>query len=116
VQYVRAGSLKRRGIIQDRATTSGTYGEQSNTWTDIATVWMSIEPLNGRELAFAQQISTEVSHQIIVRYQTQWADPITMAKRRVTYRGRVFNIHAAMNSEESNVHIILLCSEGLNQG
>lgn len=116
MEYVRAGSLNRRGIIQDRATASGSYGEQSNTWADIATVWMSFEPLMGRELQAAQQINTEVTTKIVVRYQAQWADPIVMAKRRVTYRSRVFNIHAAMNSNESNVHIILLCSEGLNQG
>lgn len=115
-QSVRAGALNRQGVIQGKSTTQGTYGEEAQTWSTVATVWMSVEPLTGRELQAAQALNIEISHEIMIRYQAQWADPKVMAKRRITYKGRIFNIQAAMNPEEANVYIRLLCSEGMNQG
>ena len=113
---IRAGSLNRRVTIQQRAVTLGTYGEQATTWTDIATVWACMEPLSGRELQAAQQLNAEVTHQVMVRYQTQWTDPKTMAKYRLVFAGRNFDIHASYCPEESRVYVVILCSEGLNQG
>ncbi len=113
---LRAGSLNRRGLIQDQATTQGIYGEQSLAWVDVAAVWMSIEPLSGRELVMAQQINSEVTHLITIRYNPIFADPKTMAKRRIVYKGRIFNIHGSMNAEEGNNYIEILASEGLNNG
>lgn len=113
---LHAGSLNRRGVIQDRVTTQGNYGEQSQAWADVATVWMSFQPLTGRELQAAQQLSTEISHRVVIRYQAQFADPKVMATRRIVYKNRYFNIHAAINTEEAHVSIELLCSEGVNKG
>jgi len=39
-----------------------------------------------------------------------------VAAYRARYKGRVFNLHAALNEDEANVLITLLASEGLNDG
>jgi hypothetical protein len=39
-----------------------------------------------------------------------------VAGYRALYKGRIFNIHAALNEDESNVLVTLLASEGLTRG
>ena len=115
---VPAGMMKHLCAIQERATTRGTYGEQADTWSAVAggSVWMAIMPISGRELQAAQQLNTSVSHLIQMRYDARWADPVEMAKRRVVYGTRIFNIHASLNIQEIDTWIHLLCSEGVNNG
>jgi len=113
---IAAGDLSRRVTIQSRAATQDTFGAQSSTWADVATVWAGIEPLTGRELMNAQTISSEISHKITMRYQSAWANPKTVAGYRAVYGGRVFDIHASMNEFEGNERITLLAAEGLTNG
>jgi len=112
----RAGSLNRRVTVQSRSTAQDTAGQQSLTWTDIATVWAGVRSLTGRELARAQMVNTEVSHEVTIRFDAQWSDPLVMAGRRLTYGARIFNVHAAMDEDEAHHTMTLLCSEGLDKG
>lgn len=112
----RAGAFNRRLTIQQRSNSIGSYGEQAITWSDIATVWCAVQPLYGRELTAAQQVNVEVSHMLTIRYQTRWKDPKVMATYRGSYDGRIFNFHASYAPEESRFYVVILASEGLNQG
>lgn len=111
-----AGLRNRRLVIESQADTQGIYGEPTGTWTTLATVWAHIKPMQGRELQAAQQLVPEVTHRISIPYSSTLADPVAMAKRRATYGGRIFNIHAVMNPDERNRELIILASEGLNNG
>jgi len=113
---VAAGDLNRRVTIQTRASNQDSFGAQSTAWSDLASVWASIEPLTGRELMNAQTISTEISHRITLRYQSAFANPKTVATLRAIYGARVFDIHASMNESENNERITLLAAEGLTDG
>ena len=113
---LRAGQLNRRITVQQQSSAQDSYGAPVRTWTDVATVWADIQPLSGRELESAQRMASEVSHQITVRYQAPFTDTRAVAAYRVRYKGRVFNLHAALNEDEANVLITLLASEGLNDG
>ena len=113
---MRAGTLRRRLVIQSRSTSQDTAGEAVATWTTVATVWADIAPISGRELVTAQAISAEISHQITLRYQAALANTKAMAGMRAVYGGRNFNIHAVMNEDERNRMLTLLASEGLNDG
>lgn len=118
---MRIGDLRRRVSIQTRGTTLDSYGQQLTTWADLLTgVPAAIQALSGRELLAAQAINTEVSHIITVRYAAALADPKAVAAMRVVYVNegvtRLFNISAAMNLDERNRQIDLLCAEGLNNG
>lgn len=113
---IRAGQLTRRIRIQQRSVAQDSFGEPLSQWTDLVTLWAEIQPLSGRELEVAQRISSEVTHQILVRYQSIFADTRTVAAYRAVYKGRIFDIHASLNEDERNIRITLLASEGLNEG
>lgn len=117
---LRAGALTRRITLQQRATTQDTFGGQSITWTDVATVWAAVEPLTGRELLSAQAVQSTVSHQITIRYQAQFADPKQMAQMRAVMIKdgvtRLFNIHGSRDEGEKRQSIVLDAEEGLNDG
>lgn len=116
MSLLRTGSLNRRVRLQARVTTQDAFGEPTQTWNTIATVWAAIEPLSGRELELAQKIASEVTHKITVRYQAAFTDTRVMASYRALYRSRIFNIQAVLNEEEANVMLHLMASEGLNEG
>lgn len=113
---LRAGQLNRRVTLQRQSTVQDSYGAPLSTWIDVATVWADIQPLTGRELENAQRMASVVSHQITVRHQAALADSRAVAAWRALYKGRAFDIHAALNENEANVFITLLASEGLSDG
>ncbi|WP_051566948.1 phage head closure protein [Herminiimonas sp. CN] len=108
--------MNRRITLQQRSTAQDAYGAQVDTWTTLGDLWASIEPLTGRELMAAQAVQSEVSHKITIRYQAQFANPQQVAAMRISYQGRMFNIHASMDIEEAHKIIEILATEGVNQG
>lgn len=113
---MRSSALNRRITIQQRGTAQDEFGAQVNTWTEIGSLWASIEPLNGRELIAAQAVQSEISHRITIRYQPQFSNPKHVATMRIMYKDRIFNIYAAMNIAEGNRMIDILATEGVNEG
>ncbi len=113
---LRAGDLRRRITIQQRSASIDAVGGQSINWNDVATVWASIEPSGGRELMSAQKMNIDNPATITIRWQSSFADPKAVAAMRVIYGPRIFNIHSAVNQEERNRVLVLLASEGLNDG
>jgi SPP1 family predicted phage head-tail adaptor len=118
---MRAGDLRRRVTFQTRDTTQDAFGGQVTTWTDYLTgVPADIQSLTGSELLAAQAMASVVTHQITVRYTDLLADQKAVAAMRVVYVNasvtRYFNVSAAMNVDERNRQIQLLCAEGLNLG
>lgn len=113
---ISAGMLTRRIKIQRPSTIKDSVGAPCRSWLDVATVWADIQPLSGKEAVIANRISAELSHQIIVRYQSLFDNPQQVAQMRVLYKARIFNIHSALNEDEMRTQIILLASEGLDDG
>ena len=113
---ISAGMLTRRIKIQCPSTIKDSVGAPCRSWLDVATVWADIQPLSGKEAVIANRISAELSHQIIVRYQSLFDNPQQVAQMRVLYKARIFNIHSALNEDEKRTQIILLASEGLDDG
>lgn len=113
---IRAGQLTRRIKLQQQSPSVDSYGQQVITWTDVATVWASIEPSVGRELMVAQAVSLDQPTTITIRWQAAFASPKTVAAMRVVYNGRIFNLHSVENEAERNTLLTLIASEGLNDG
>ena len=116
MNQISAGMLTRRIKIQRPSTIKDRFGSPFRSWLDVATVWADIQPLSGKEAVIANRISAELSHQIIVRYQSLFDNPQQVAQMRVLYKARIFNIHSALNEDEKRTQIILLASEGLDDG
>lgn len=113
---MRAGGLDRRMVVQQRSTSKDAVGGQLTTWPDVVTIDARIRALSGRELELAKTIATEITHEIATRYQPIFADPKVSAAYRLTYNGRIFNIHDAQNTDERDREIVFKASEGLNDG
>lgn len=118
---MQAGLLRKRATLQQRVTTvDGTFGQQNLGWTDIQTLYCSIEAVSGSQIARSQSIYNMTSHHITVRWQPLFQDIKTVGSYRMVYTSagvtRYFDIGASLNEAERNRMVTLLCSEGLNDG
>lgn len=107
----KSGDLRRRVTLQQRSTAQSTSGEQSETWTNVATVWGSVDPVSGNEHFDGEAVKAPLLYDISIRYRTG----VTPAMR-ISYGGRIFNILSVMDQEELHRLLIMRCVEGLNQG
>jgi SPP1 family predicted phage head-tail adaptor len=108
---VFAGALNQRVMFQRPLVTKDDYGAVSQAWSDLMEVWAEVKPLSGREALIAGRLSSELTHQISVRYQALFDDPHQVAQLRVVHRGRQLQIHSAINVDQTRERIILLATE-----
>lgn len=114
----RYAQMRNRVMLQNPPDTDGSSptaqdagGVPSGAWTDFAECWAEIMPLKGRELIAAQQVNSEVTGTMRIR----WRDGVT-SKMRAVFRTRVFDILAVVNTKERNREIMLYVKEGPNLG
>ena len=74
---MRAATLRHRVILQSSAATADGGGGAATAWSDVATLWASIEPLRGAERMSAQQLESRLSHRVRLRHR----DGVTTAMR-----------------------------------
>ncbi len=110
------GKLDKRITLQSRSATLDDYGQQINSWSDVATVWANIRPVSGREKMKAMQVDSILSHTVAVRYSATFMPPRTVDAWRIVYNGRCFTIIAAMDLDEAGKYIIFDCTEGSIDG
>lgn len=79
---MRAGRLSRRVTIQQRTESQNATGEVVWTWVDVCTVSAEISAVSGREFFAAQQVQSNVTHSILIRYR-----PGIVAKMRAVEIG-----------------------------
>ena len=101
------GFLRKRITIQNETSTPDGAGGFVLAWSDVATVWAEIMPLNGREVFVAQQPEGRVTHRVTLR----WFSGVT-TDMRVVFNSRVFNIRSVLNTDERNQWLELMVEEG----
>jgi len=106
---MRAGRLRHRLTIQSPVNAQDEYGAKTQyAWVDEATVWGSVEPLRGRELVEAGREAAEVTTRIVIRYRTDVGPEC-----RVVWGTRVYDVLSAINVEERDRQLELICREVL---
>lgn len=103
---MQAGRLRHRVSIQQRVEARNGYGELIATWSTLATVWGSVEPIRGREFFEAEQVQSEISTRVRIRYY----DGIT-AQMRVLFGSRKLQILAVIDVNERHKEMQLMCKE-----
>ena len=103
---MRAGRLRQRVTIQQRAGTQDSYGQLDDDWDDVATVWGAVEPLRGREFLEARREGADVTTRIVIRHR-----PGVTPAMRVSYDSRVFDIQTVINTDERDRELVLMCRE-----
>jgi SPP1 family predicted phage head-tail adaptor len=103
---MRAGTLRHRITIQQQTVTRDTFGGETITWADLATVWASKAHKSSREFFAAQKINAETQELFVVRYRSG-----VTAKMRVSYDNRYYDIIGAYDPDGRKRELHLLCKE-----
>jgi SPP1 family predicted phage head-tail adaptor len=87
---MRIGLKSRRVVIERPIDSTDDLGDAITTYTAVATVWASVEPLRGEERFEAQQVTADVTHRIRFR----WGSVIAgmTPKYRLRQADQVFDV------------------------
>jgi SPP1 family predicted phage head-tail adaptor len=107
---MEAGRLRQRVTIQYKVVVKDTYGQETITWTELAEVWASVEPLTGREYMEGRQEAAEVSTRIRVRYRSG-IEPEMRVVCPTSYGSVTYNVLAVLHQETRKREIQLMCRE-----
>lgn len=102
---MQAGKLNQRVTIQQYSATRASNGEEVKSWSTVATVWASVEPLSGRELLAARDVRADVTTRIRIRYRTG----IT-PKMRATMGSATYEISEVIDRSLQHRELELLCT------
>jgi SPP1 family predicted phage head-tail adaptor len=114
------GKLNKRVQVQMSSRVQAQSGEMQTTFVDFGTpLWADIKPLNGRELARAQQLNADISTSIRLRY-----NPALTEQMRVLYTPEVakptvknvYDILAVIHTDERRRETVLMCSKSTFEG
>ena len=107
---LRAGSLRHRLIIQTKNSTGDGMGGVTISWSDDKTVYGAIWPLRGTERLTAQQLESEITCQVRMRYTSG----VTPEKRiQVGDTTQMLDVVSVINPYYRNRELILYCRESL---
>ena len=107
--------LRHPVTLQQQSQTRDAIGGYTRTWSDVATVWASIEPAKGGEQWIGDTAVSEQPVRITIRYSpdvksvdTTWRVKYVSGSPQVT---RYFSVESAANSYERDEMIVLMCLE-----
>lgn len=102
------GLGSRRVLATLQSTTRGvdSYGDESISYADIATAWISLRAMSVEERFEAQQVQSEVTHRAVLPYAATYG--VLTAGDRVVVGTRVFDVDGPpVNLDERNKDIEL---------
>lgn len=109
---IAAGRLRHRVSVEQLISVVDSSGFTADVWQSIGNFWAAIEPLSVREFLQSQQIQSQVTTRIIMRYNSR----IT-ASMRVNHRGTLYNIAGIQRDPDSGREWMTLpCTSGTNDG
>ena len=100
------GTLRHVLKIQEPPSGTGTRGERTGDWSDVATVRGSIETLSGDEVIQAHQLAGICSHRITIRYPSGLD-----VRMRFKFGDKIFNFVHINNVDQLNRVILILYKE-----
>ena len=105
----QSGRLRKKSTIQNSTDSQDTFGDTVKVWEDFAVVrWASVEPLSGREFFSGQQNTQRIDTRFALSY------PPTLqgvkSNMRVVFDGENYNIESALNINQRNKELQLMCT------
>lgn len=117
---MQAGKLRHRLVIQQKSAGSpqrSATGAPATSWTDLCTVYGSLEALDGRRLEAAQATWPQATVEAKVRYRSEIVSADTnKSPLRISYNSRFYPIGKVLNLNERNIELRLLCTQGVASG
>ena len=84
----RIGLLDRRVTIQSNTPTTDGAGQEVESWSTVATVWMGVKPQRGGERFQAHQVLGKA----VTTFQARHRTDVTVLNR-LQYNGQDWDIH-----------------------
>ena len=106
LEKFQSGQLRQVVVIQNPPTGTGTRGERTGDWSDVATVRASIETLSGDELIQAHQLAGLCTHRLTIRYRADLD-----IRQRFKFGSRYLNVVHINDLKELNRLVVLLAKE-----
>lgn len=94
--------LNKKITIQQRSGGEDAAGQPVDVWTDVATVWASVDAISGREYFASQANQAEVQTRIRIRLRNG-----ILPAMRVVYGSTIYDINAVL-PQSRELH--LMCS------
>ena len=101
---MRSGHLRHRATIQQQSVTRSDSGQENVTWSDVDTVWASINPMRGREYVDAAQLRDQIDAKITIRYRSG-----IIPAMRITEGGNTWDIISVVNPGQRDIRLELMC-------
>ena len=99
---ILSGPMRERVTIQSPSEQQNQFGEATVTWSDVGTVWASVQGMSAREYLAAQQVGSVITHKIRIRFF-----PGLTHTHRLIWRGRIMEIASVLERETRTIHEIL---------
>lgn len=103
---MKTGELRHRVTIEEKTVTKDSYGGEEVTWSEVATVWAAVEPLQGREFLDGRRLEAEISTRIRMRYRSG-----VLPGMRVTWGDHTYDVEAVIEHESRRRELRLMCRE-----
>lgn len=105
---MQAGQLKHTIDIQIALNSQDSYGAPAQEWvTFLSGIRASVEPGSGREFFAAQQVNSELTHLVKMRYRVG-----IKSEMRIKFGNRYFDIkESPKDVKEANRELHLMCRE-----
>ena len=104
---MKPGKMRYRITLEQSIGNQDDYGNVTDEWIDVCTVWADIVPLSGREYLAAEQNMSETQFKIYIRYR----DGVT-AKMRVLEGNHVYELLSVLGNRRSGM-LTLMAKEVL---
>jgi SPP1 family predicted phage head-tail adaptor len=101
-----SGEMRQRISIQKKVVGRDSFGAEAITWSQLAEVWATAEPLRGQEYLEARRLQSDLD----IRFRIRFREGI-VPSMRVVYNGRTFDIVSAIHVKEMRREIQLMCKE-----
>lgn len=109
---IAAGRLRHIVSIDRQVEVVDSNGDHLREWQNVTSMRAEIKPMSGRELLLAQQVQSQVSVAIIMRYRSD-----IDATCRIRFNGATYNVLAVIHDADSGIeYITLQCAVGTNDG
>jgi len=100
------------GIYRDDGTADDGGGGFEPSWVLVATKAANVSgAMTAREVLFAQQLRTEITQRVVLRYFPDV--DFNNGTFKIVFRSREFLVQGAANVEERNRWLVLFCTEGV---
>lgn len=103
---MEAGTLNKRVVIQAPTRVADGMGNFTETWGEIATVWMALWPLSATETVNSMQTGMTISHRGRMRYRS-----VMRPFWRLKFGEKFYNIVSIINPNMKNEYLDILAKE-----